>query len=165
MIGTGLRAPVAFFYNLANGFHNAPSFILHDRTVRRRDNITGLGSGAKVAAKGLTFNLYDGVTGLVTHPYREIKRSPTPKGLAKGVGKGFGGLWCKSLAGVFGVPGYVLKGCEKQVEKRWDRDLKAKVLEVRLRQGLAAYSRCGVEEKEEILGRWREFGGELKSVR
>ena len=44
-------APVAFFYQLANGFHNAPSFIFHDDTVRRRDNITGLGSGVKVAAK------------------------------------------------------------------------------------------------------------------
>jgi sterol 3beta-glucosyltransferase len=48
---TGSVAPVALFYNLANGFHNAPNFILHDRTVRRKDNITGFGSGVKVAAK------------------------------------------------------------------------------------------------------------------
>lgn len=44
-------APIGFFYNLANGFNNAPSFILHDETVRRRDKITGFGSGVKVAAK------------------------------------------------------------------------------------------------------------------
>jgi sterol 3beta-glucosyltransferase len=44
-------APVVFLYNLANGFHNAPSFILNDTTVRRRDKITGLGSGAKVAVE------------------------------------------------------------------------------------------------------------------
>jgi hypothetical protein len=44
-------APVAFFYNLANGFHNAPSYFFHDETVRKRDNITGFGSGAKVAGK------------------------------------------------------------------------------------------------------------------
>jgi sterol 3beta-glucosyltransferase len=44
-------APVAFFYNIANGFHNAPSFLFNDETVRRRDNITGLGSGVKVAGK------------------------------------------------------------------------------------------------------------------
>ena len=44
-------APVALFYNLANGFHNAPNFLFHDNTVRRRDNITGFHSGVKVAAK------------------------------------------------------------------------------------------------------------------
>ena len=44
-------APVALFYNVANGFHNAPNFILNDDTVRRRDNITGFRSGVKVAAK------------------------------------------------------------------------------------------------------------------
>lgn len=45
------EAPVALFYNLANGFHNAPNFFFNDDTVRRRDNITGIKSGVKVAAK------------------------------------------------------------------------------------------------------------------
>lgn len=44
-------APVALFYNVANGFHNAPNFVLSDHTVRRRDNITGFQSGVRVAAE------------------------------------------------------------------------------------------------------------------
>jgi len=68
----------------------------------------------------------------------------------------------KSTAAVVGIPAYTLKGWEKQVEKRFDRRLKAKILEVRLRQGLVAYSKATKEEKEEVLSRWSEFGGGMK---
>lgn len=44
-------APVAVFYNVANGFHNAPNFMFNDHTVRKRDNISGFRSGVKVAGK------------------------------------------------------------------------------------------------------------------
>lgn len=43
--------PVSLFYNLANGFHNAPSYLLNDQTIRKRGKITGLKSGVKVAGK------------------------------------------------------------------------------------------------------------------
>ena len=174
---------MAFFYQLANGFHNAPSFIFHDDTVRRRDNITGLGSGVKVAAKvhphffpptrfreipisylplanktqGFTYNMLDGVTGLAYHPYRGLQKEGM-SGFGKGIGKGVGGLVFKSTAAILGVPGYTLKGLEKQFEKRFDRELKAKILEVRLRQGMVAYGRASKEEKEQIISRWRELG-------
>lgn len=150
-------APVAFFYQLANGFHNAPSFIFHDDTVRRRDNITGLGSGVKVAAKGFAYNLLDGVTGIVYHPYRGSQKDGL-SGLGKGLGKGFGGLVFKTTAAVIGVPAYSLKGLEKQIEKRYDRGLKAKILQVRLRQGLTAYGRASKEEKDMVIARWKEMG-------
>lgn len=165
IIGTGLKAPVAFLYNLANGFHNAPSYILHDETVRRRGTIRGIRSGLRVAGKGLAFNLFDGVTGLVSQPVREAAKGgaegfgPGVKGFGKGVGKGAGGLVFKLAAAALGVPAYTLKGVEKQIEKRFDHELKAKILEVRLRQGLAAYGKATAEEKEEILKRWSEFGG------
>jgi len=77
MVVTGLRVPVSFFYNLANGFHNAPWVLLNDDTVRRRDNITGLGSGVKVASKEVVFGLFDGVTGLVTQPFPMPLPKPT----------------------------------------------------------------------------------------
>ena len=154
--------PVAFLYNLANGFHNAPSFILHDKTVRRRDNITGLGSGVKVAAKGFGYNLFDGVTGLVTHPYRDTKASGAT-GFPKGVGRGVGGLLFKSTAAVIGIPAYPLKGLERAIEQRSDRGLKAQILEVRLRQGMAALRRATDREKAEILRAWGEFGGQVPS--
>jgi len=157
MLLTGIAAPVNFFYQLANGFHNAPSYLFHDDTVRRRDKITGLGSGLKVAAKGFTFNLFDGFTGIVTQPYLGYQKDGTV-GIMKGIGKGMGGLVFKVAAAGTGIPGYGLKGVEKQLEKRLDRELKAKVLEIRLRQGLSAYKRASREEREEILERWREFG-------
>jgi hypothetical protein len=156
MIGIGLKAPIAFFYNLANGFHNAPLYLLSDTTVRRRDQITGLGSGARAAGEEFVLGLYDGCTGLVTHPYCGARREGIA-GLAKGIGKGLGGLVFKSGAAVFGIPGYTLKGLERQLEKRHSRGLKAKILTVRLRQGLVEYSRASDEEKEKILKRWKEL--------
>jgi hypothetical protein len=165
---------VAFFYQLANGFHNAPSFIFHDETVRKRDKITGLGSGIIVATKvpfphlfqspqltpiqGFAFNLLDGVTGLVYHPYLGAQKEG-PKGFAKGIGKGVGGLVFKTTAAVVGLPAYSLKGLEKQIEKRHERTLKAQILEVRLRQAMVAFERATQEEKDAILARWNEMGG------
>ena len=156
MLGIGLKAPVAFFYNLANGFHNAPLYLLRDTTVRRRDQITGIGSGTKAAGKEFTLGLFDGLTGLVIHPFMGAWRDGLA-GLGKGVGQGLGGLVFKSGAAAFGIPGYTLKGLEKQLAKRYSRDLKAKILTVRLRQSLTDYSRASEEEKQEILRRWREL--------
>lgn len=44
-------APVAFFYNVANGFRNLPSYTITNEPHRRRDDITGMGSGLGVAGK------------------------------------------------------------------------------------------------------------------
>lgn len=152
-----LAVPVALFYNLANGFHNAPSILLADDTVRRRDTITGFKSGVKVAAKEVAFGLYDGVTGLVTQPYRGARKEGVV-GFLKGIGKGVGGLVCKTSAAVFGLPGYTLKGLEKQLEKRHSRFFKASLLVVRIKQGILDFERSTEEEKEEIKRRWKDMG-------
>jgi hypothetical protein len=156
MVATGLRVPVSFFYNLANGFHNAPLYLLSDDTVRRRDNITGLGSGVKVASKEVVFGLYDGFTGIVTHPYNGTVKEGVV-GFGKGVGKGLGGLVFKTSAAAFGVTGYTLKGVEKQFEKRYSRGLKANLIAQRLKQGLRQFGMATEEEKKEILKRWGEL--------
>ncbi|KAK6582030.1 hypothetical protein PZA11_005727 [Diplocarpon coronariae] len=157
MIATGLKVPVMLFYNLANGFHNAPSFFLFDDTVRRRDKITGFGSGVKAASKEVVFGLYDGLTGLVTQPYMGAVKSG-PLGFAKGMGKGIGGLIFKTGAAVLGLPGYTLKGLEKQVEKRYNRGLKASLIVVRIKQGILEFERSTEEEREDIRKRWLEMG-------
>ena len=46
-----LAAPVALFYNMANGFRNLPSYAIRNDPGRRRDEITGFGSGCKLAGK------------------------------------------------------------------------------------------------------------------
>jgi hypothetical protein len=156
MIVTGLRVPVSLFYNLANGFHNAPWVLLNDDTVRRRDNITGIGSGVKVASKEVVFGLYDGFTGLVTQPYNGTKKEGVV-GFGKGVGKGLGGLVLKTSAAAFGLTGYTLKGVEKQFEKRYDRGMKANLLAIRLKQGLRDFGQATEEEKQDILKRWKDL--------
>ncbi|CZT44006.1 uncharacterized protein RSE6_04126 [Rhynchosporium secalis] len=151
------EVPVAFFYHVANGFHNAPSFFLSDDTVRRRDNITGFGSGIKVASKEVYYGLYDGITGLVTQPYSGTKRDG-PLGFVKGVGRGIGGLALKTSAAAFGMPGYTLEGLEKQFQKRYSRGLKANLIVVRIKQGILEFERASEEEREEIRKRWVELG-------
>lgn len=61
------------------------------------------------------------------------------------------------MIAAFGVPGYTLKGLEKQLRKRYDRDLKAKLITVRLRQGIAEFEQASKEQKEEITKRWEEI--------
>ncbi|TVY44536.1 Sterol 3-beta-glucosyltransferase [Lachnellula occidentalis] len=160
MAATGLRVPVALFYNLANGFHNAPLYFFHDDTVRKRDKITGFGSGVRVAGKEFTLGMFDGFTGILTLPYRGAKKEGVT-GFCTGVGKGAGALIFKTSAAAFGVPGYTLKGLEKQFEKRYNRELKAKLITVRLRQGIAEFERASKEQKEEITRRWGEISAVL----
>jgi hypothetical protein len=120
----GITAPVNFFYQVANGFHNAPSTMFHDRTVRVRDPpITGLKSGLQVAGKEVIFGFYDGITGLATQPVSGYKDGKTRKGgpawgAAKGVGRGITGVVSRAGAIGFGVPGYTMKGIEMQFRKQ-----------------------------------------------
>jgi hypothetical protein len=107
--------------------------------------------------QGFVFNLYDGVTGIVTHPYRDTKKDGVV-GFGKGVGRGVSGLVLKTMAAVTGLPGYTLKGFEKQLEKHSNRKLNAQILKMRLMEGMAAFKQTTVEEREEILKRWKEFG-------
>lgn len=148
--------PVAFFYNIANGFHNVPSFLFDDHSVRRRDDITGFGSGVKVAGKEFALSSYEAVSGIVTLPYKGAKDAGA-KGFGKGVLAGIGGIPFKAGAAVFALPGYTLKGAERQMEKRKDRPLRAKILQVRIQQGIAEFRFADQELKENILKRWKEL--------
>lgn len=86
-----LKAPVAFFWNTANGFHNFPSYGFAGVQVRRRDPITGLGSGLKAANKEFFLGIWEAFSGVVAEPYKGV-RDEGAKGLGKGIwraGKGF----------------------------------------------------------------------------
>jgi sterol 3beta-glucosyltransferase len=78
-------------------------------------------------------------------------------GFSKGIAKGVGGLVFKPGAAVFGVPGYTLKGIEKQLEKRHDRPLKARLLVVRMKQGIVGLDKGNEEEKSLVVKRWKEL--------
>jgi sterol 3beta-glucosyltransferase len=84
-----LKAPVALFYNVANGFHNWPSYASSSIVVRRRDPITGFQSGCRAAGKELVYGFYDAGHGLITMPY-EGARTEGIAGFGKGVFFGWG---------------------------------------------------------------------------
>lgn len=133
-----------------------PSFLFDDHTVRRRDDITGLGSGLKVAGKEFALSSYEAISGIVVLPYKGAKESGA-KGFGKGVIAGIGGIPFKAGAAVFALPGYTLKGAERQLEKRKDRPLRAKILQIRLQQGIAEFKHADQDVKDSILKRWRDL--------
>lgn len=94
----GLKAPVAMLYNVANGFHNYPSYTMNASEVRRRDEITGLGSGLRASGKEFAFGLWDAFSGIVTKPYKGAKAEGA-KGFGKGVWSGGVGLFYNVGAG------------------------------------------------------------------
>ncbi len=62
--------------------------------------ISGVGYGSYALVKGI----FDGVTGLVTEPYKGAKKKGV-KGAAVGVGRGLMGLVAKPVGGTVGLVG------------------------------------------------------------
>jgi len=149
----GAKAPVALIYNVANGFHNAPSHGFAGIEVRRRDEITGLGSGLKTAGKEFTLGIWEAFSGLVTKPYNDTKQRGA-RGLGKGMLRGGLGFISNLGSAIFGLPGYTLKGIEKELAKHHLTKLKGEVLLIRLRQGINDWREAPVEERQEAVRRW-----------
>ncbi|RKL48257.1 Sterol 3-beta-glucosyltransferase UGT80A2 [Fusarium oxysporum] len=149
----GAKAPVALIYNVANGFHNAPSHGFAGIEVRRRDEITGLGSGLKTAGKEFTLGIWEAFSGLATKPYNDTKQRGA-RGLGKGMLRGGLGFISNLGSAIFGLPGYTLKGIEKELAKHHLTKLKGEVLLIRLRQGINDWREAPVEERQEAVRRW-----------
>lgn len=174
---------------MANGFRNMPSYLITNEVHRRRDEIVGMGSGLGVAGKvcplaiinasianswtqEFVLGLYEGLSGLVMHPYLGAKLEG-PLGFPKGVGRGVWGLGCHTMAGqyliscargifeadtsaaIWGVPGYTLKGIERALSKHRLTTLQAELYLIRLRQAAHDFERATAEERAEVVGRWK----------
>ncbi|KAI1206932.1 uncharacterized protein F4807DRAFT_463333 [Annulohypoxylon truncatum] len=150
----GLKAPVAVFYNVANGFRNFPSYVCGDDDMRRRDEIRGLKSGFKVAGKELVLGYYEAFSGILLRPYKGAKKEG-PKGFGKGFLRGTYGLLGGIAGGSIGLAGYTLKGIEKELSKHRLTELKAEILLIRFRQGLEDCWQATEEEKREVVERWK----------
>ncbi|THY12798.1 UDP-Glycosyltransferase/glycogen phosphorylase [Aureobasidium pullulans] len=116
--GKTLLFPVDLLYNITNGFHNAPAHLMGDQTVRMRNEITGVKTGLKAGVEEVCFGFYDAVTGVLTQPIHGFEADGAI-GLVKGVGRGVGGLVCKSVAGALGFPSYSMKGLAKSIHRGW----------------------------------------------
>ncbi|KAG7041707.1 glycosyltransferase family 28 domain-containing protein [Colletotrichum scovillei] len=148
LVKAGLKAPVAVCYNVANGFHNYPSYGFIGHEVRRRDQITGLGSGLRTSGKEFVLGTWEAFSGVVVKPYEGAKREGV-KGFGKGIYQAGRGFTFNLFAAIFGLPGYTLKGIEKEFSKHRLTALKAEVLLIRLRQGIDDFRRSTEAERNE----------------
>ncbi|KAJ0311183.1 hypothetical protein COL5a_002401 [Colletotrichum fioriniae] len=156
LVKAGLKAPVAVCYNVANGFHNYPSYGFIGHEVRRRDQITGLGSGLRTSGKEFVLGTWEAFSGVVVKPYEGAKREGV-KGFGKGIYQAGRGFTFNLFAAIFGLPGYTLKGIEKEFSKHRLTALKAEVLLIRLRQGIDDFRRSTEAERNEVIERWKTF--------
>ncbi|KAL7782512.1 hypothetical protein V8C37DRAFT_397885, partial [Trichoderma ceciliae] len=150
----GLKVPVAFFYNIANGFHNYPSCGYAGVEVRRRDQIVDFETGLVTAGKEFTLGMWEAFSGVVIFPYKSVYEEGA-KGIGKGVWRGSKGFISNLGASTFGLPGYTLKGVEKELQKHHLTNCKAEIILIRLRQGIEAFRKSTAHERDEVVRRWK----------
>lgn len=151
-----LKAPVAFFWNTANGFHNFPSYGFAGVQVRRRKPITGLGSGLKVAGNEFVLGFWEAFSGIVMEPYKGTKAEGA-KGFGKGIWRAGKSFFFNTGAAIWGLPGYSLKGVEKALSKRQLTKLKAEIMLIRIRQSIIKFKESTPEQRDEVEKRWAQL--------
>lgn len=151
---TSLQAPVNFWYNVANGFRNFPTYAIKNEPHRRRNEIVGLGSGLETAGKEFVLGFGEAFGGIVRHPYVGAKKEGAV-GFGKGVGRGVGAFGWHILAAIFALPGYTLKGIERELSKRHLTTLQAELCLIRLRQANHDFTMVTEEQKTEIAEQWK----------
>ncbi|EKD16047.1 CHIP6 protein [Drepanopeziza brunnea f. sp. 'multigermtubi' MB_m1] len=148
IVGTGLKAPMEFTYNISKGFGNVPK-LYGDETVRKDAKVTGLASGLSAAGKGFGLGLFDGVTGLVTQPLTGAQKGGVG-GFFAGLGKGIGGVVCKPVAGAVGLPANLFKGVYTEVQNQQAVHRKA----AQLAQGQKEWEDANEDETSDIIEKW-----------
>ncbi|KAL6709290.1 hypothetical protein ACN47E_001697 [Coniothyrium glycines] len=156
---TTLQAPVMFWYNVANGFRNFPSYAITNEIHRRRDEITGIGSGLGVAGKEFVLGIGEALGGILRHPYVGAKVEG-PIGFGKGIGRGLFAFLPHALAAIFALPGYTLKGIERELSKRRLTSLQAELYLIRLRQANRDLERATEQDIADIVARWKSLHGD-----
>jgi hypothetical protein len=163
IIGAGFKAPMDFSMALSKGFHNAPK-LYGDDTVRKSERVDDFGSGQRAAWKEFGLGMYDGITGLVTQPMRGAKKEGAA-GFVKGIGKGIGGVVLKPGAAFFAIPGYTMKGVYKEMSKHFGSSVQNYIIAARTAQGYDEWNATSVEERRDIVARWKHMQKDIKKKR
>lgn len=163
IVGAGMKSPMDFTLGLSRGFRNAPK-LYGDSTVRPAEKVTDLKSGLRAATREFGFGMYDGITGLVTQPFKGAAKEGGA-GFIKGIGKGIGGIVLKPGAAVFGIPGYAMKGVYKEMQKHFGSSVQNYIIAARTAQGFDEYQRATPEERRDIVMRWKMLQQTLKKKR
>nr|QCC62991.1 glycosyltransferase [Phoma sp.] len=155
-----VQGPVDISVNLTRGMHNVPK-LWGDDTVRPQERVTDLRSGVKAVGREFGFGFYDGITGLVTQPWKGAKENGA-SGFVKGVGKGMGGFLAKPGAACLGILSHTMQGFNKEVQKLFGSDVQSYINASRAAQGYEEWLRSSDEEKQDVIMRWKRIQKDLK---
>ncbi|OIW33071.1 putative glucosyl/glucuronosyl transferase [Coniochaeta ligniaria NRRL 30616] len=158
-----VQSPMELSMSFTKGFHNLPK-LWGDDTVRPQAQVSDFMSGAKAAGKEFGLGWYDGVTGLVTQPWRGAQKDGAT-GFFKGIGKGMGGFVTKPGAAMCGVLGYSMKGVHKEVQKLFGRNVQNYIIASRAAQGYEEWLQSSDAEKQDVIVRWELIQKYLKKKR
>jgi UDP:flavonoid glycosyltransferase YjiC (YdhE family) len=163
IVKAALQSPMTLSMGITEGFHNAPK-LWGDNTVRPPQQVRDIKSGAKAVGKEFAYGWYDGVTGLVTQPWKGAQKEGAT-GFFKGVGKGIGGFLTKPGAALFGIPSYMMKGVHKEVQKLFGSSVQNYIIASRTAQGYEEWLQSSDAEKQDVIVRWRLIQKCLKKKR
>ena len=104
--------------------------------------------------QGFGFGLYDGITGLVTDPYKGAKKEGAA-GFVKGVGQGIFSVPFRVAAGAWAVPGYAMKGLYQEMIKSKGKTVQNYIIAARIAQGYDEANSLSKRERDDIVSRWK----------
>jgi UDP:flavonoid glycosyltransferase YjiC (YdhE family) len=148
-----VEAPVNISVNATRGMHNIPK-LWGDNTVRPQERVSGLKSGFRAVGREFGFGWYDGITGLVTQPWRGAQKEGT-SGFFKGLGKGIGGFMVKPAAAGVGILGHMMQGVHKEVLKAFGSNAQNYIIASRVAQGHEEWLQSSDADKEGVIVQWK----------
>ncbi|KAL3431045.1 hypothetical protein BDV09DRAFT_9509 [Aspergillus tetrazonus] len=155
-----VQGPVDISVNFARGSHNMPR-LWGDNTVRPHERVSGFKSGVRAVGREFSYGWYDGVTGLVTQPWKGARKGGAG-GFIKGIGKGIGGFIAKPGAAFYGILGHTMQGVSKEVQKLFGSDVQSYIIASRAAQGYEEWLQGSEAEKQDVIARWKLIQKELK---
>lgn len=158
-----VQIPMEISVGLTKGFHNMPK-LYGDDTVRPQEQVRDFKSGTVAAGKEFGFGWYDGVTGLVTQPWKGIQNDGAT-GFVKGIGKGVAGFAFKPFAGFAGVLGHTMKGVHKEIQKLSGSNVQNYIVASRAAQGYEEWLQSSDAQKQDVIARWKLIEKHLRKTR
>jgi hypothetical protein len=100
------------------------------------------------------FGLYDGITGIVTDPYKGAKKEGGV-GFVKGVGRGIMSVPFRVMGGAWAVPGYAMKGLYQEMIKSKGTGVQNYIIAARISQGYDESIEVTPQERADIVSKWK----------
>jgi hypothetical protein len=110
------------------------------------------------------FGLYDGITGIVTDPYKGAKKEGGI-GFVKGVGRGIMSVPFRVMGGAWSVPGYAMKGLYQEMVKSKGKSVQNYIIAARIAQGYDEASSVTQQERDDIVKKWSYMKWGIKKKR